>query len=100
MQSAARKIPQGLQQLNSTGGTSTSSEIEVTAISEQEYKKLHQPPLGPPQISLYGPSQQPLQTAEQFTGSFRHMSHTVTQWVFMVCGVKANLLGLPAITAL
>ena len=73
---------------------------EFTAISEQEYKKLNQPPLGPPQSTLNGHSQQPLQTAGQFTGSLRCKSNTITQPVFVVKVLKMNLLGLPAITAL
>ena len=70
---------------------------EVTAISEQEYKKLDQPPLDPARSALYGPSRQPLQTAGQFTGKLRN---TAIQPVFVVKGLKTNVLGLPAITAL
>lgn len=73
---------------------------EVTAISEQEYKKLDQPPLSPAKCALYGPSRQPLQTAGQFTGKLRSKNNTAMQQVFVVKCLKTNLLGLPAITAL
>ena len=66
---------------------------EVTAISEQEYKKLDQPPLDPARSALYGPSRQPLQTAGQFTGKLRSKNNTAIQPVFVVKGLKTNSSG-------
>jgi tRNA(Met) C34 N-acetyltransferase TmcA len=46
------------------------------------------------------PSKQPLQVLGQFKGNLTHKSKSVAQQVFVVTGLKTNLLGLPAITAL
>ena len=54
---------------------------EVTAISGTTHEHLGKPKLNTPDKILYGPSRQPLQ-------------------VYVVKGLKTNLLGLPAITAL
>ena len=73
---------------------------EVTAISEQTYKRLKKPQLTTTSKILHGPSQQPLKTIGQFWGTFSHKNKEVKQLTFMVDGLKMNLLGLPAITAL
>ena len=49
---------------------------------------------------LYGPSRSPLQVIGQFTHTLQYMSRSSQQDVFVVKGLKRNLLGLPAITAL
>ena len=50
--------------------------------------------------SLYGPSRRLLQVIGQFEGKCMHGNNTTTQTVYVVSGLKTNLLGLPAITAL
>ena len=56
--------------------------------------------LDPPGKYLFGPSRQPLKTAGQFLGTLSYKGKEVKQRVFVVNGLKTNLLGLPAITAL
>ena len=73
---------------------------EVTAISEEAYRNIRKPHLTAPEKTLYGPSRQPLKTLGQFWGNFSHKGKTVQQQVFVVDGLKTNLLGLPAISAL
>ena len=73
---------------------------EVTAISMEAYKQLRKPQLTTPEKILYGPSRQPLKTTGEFAGKFSHNGEAATQRVFVVDGLKTNLLGLPAITAL
>ena len=72
----------------------------MTAISEKTYTLLQKPQLISPDKTLYGPSRQPLKTLGQFRGTFCHKGETTQQPVFVVDGLKINLLGLPAITAL
>ena len=73
---------------------------EVTAISEDAYKTLQNPQTSSSTKVLYGPSQQPLHCIGQFPGKFSHKGTAATQPVFVIRGLKSNLLGLPAITAL
>ena len=73
---------------------------EVTAISKEDYKKLKKPPLSSPEKILYGPSQQTLKSIGQFLGEFSHTSKVIRQPIFVIDGLRTNLLGLPAITAL
>ena len=73
---------------------------EVTAISDDAYSLLGSPNLTTPEKTLYGPSQQQLEVMGQFPGSLTHNGLSVTQPVFVVKGLKTNLLGLPAIVAL
>jgi len=47
---------------------------------------------------LYGLSKQPLDVKGQFKGTFKHKGQSVRQSVFVVKGLKTNLLGIPAIT--
>ena len=73
---------------------------EVTAIPEQSFKRLGEQKLASPEKTLYGPSHQLLQVAGQFQGKFSYMNETAVQTVYVVNGLRTNLLGLPAITAL
>ena len=72
----------------------------MTAISTEAYKRLRKPQLTTPEKILYGPSRQPLKTTGQFSGNISHKGKATSQRVFVVDGLKTNLLGLPAITAL
>ena len=73
---------------------------EATAISMETYRALQRPKISPPKKSLYGPSRQPLDCIGQFSGKFYCKGKTTTQPVYVIRGLKSNLLGLPAITAL
>ena len=74
---------------------------EVTAISEDAYRtKLQSSQTSPSTKVLYGPSREPLHCIGQFPGKFSHKGKAATQPVFVVRGLKSNLLGLPPITAL
>ena len=74
---------------------------EVTAISDNCYQSLSHPPaLNAPDKVLYGPSRHPLQVRGQYKWHLSYKGKTCEQQVFIVRGLKNNLLGLPAITAL
>ena len=72
---------------------------EVTAISPQAYQQLGKPQLLTSDKALYGPSKQSLQVLGKFTANLTHQGTSSAQQVFVVTGLKTNLLGLPAITA-
>ena len=69
---------------------------EVRAINQH----LGKPKLHTPEKILYGPSREPLQAVGQFMGKLSHRGRKSQRQVFVVEGLKNNLLGLPAITAL
>ena len=73
---------------------------EVTAISRQTLMSLGKQKLDKPEKNLYGPSRTPLQVIGQFTAKLSRGENTITQPVYVVDGLKTNLLGLPAITQL
>ena len=49
---------------------------------------------------LFGPSRKALKVIGQFQGHFVYKTWTASQSVYVVDGLKTNLLGLPTITAL
>ena len=73
---------------------------EVSAINEATFKKLPDVQLKKPTKSLYGPAMSPLDVLGQFTAKLTFKNVTCKQKVFVVKGLKCNLLGLPAITSL
>lgn len=74
---------------------------EVTAISDQTYNELpHRPQLNTPSKTLRGPSSRVLEVAGQFKSNLKHKDNESVQEIYVVKGLKNNLLGLPAITAL
>lgn len=73
---------------------------EVTAISEVTHKHLGKPELDTPSKVLHGPSRQPLSVMGVFKGNLTYGNRSSEQPVFVVRGLRSNLLGLPAITAL
>ena len=73
---------------------------EVSAISEELYDQLGKPPLRLPSKVLYGPSQQPLSVLGEFDASLRYMDNSACQTLYVIKGLRTNLMGLPAITAL
>ena len=73
----------------------------VTAVSEVVYQSLNPTtPLHKPSKILYGPDRKQLQVLGQFVQILSHSQKTSKQQIFVVKGLRTNLLGLPAITAL
>ena len=73
---------------------------EVTAVSEETYKQVYGKRLQQPTRVLYGPSYQSLQVLGQFRGQLTVKDQSHQETIFVVRGLKNNLLGLPALTAL
>ena len=73
---------------------------EVTAISKAVFETFERTTLRKPAKVLHGPTTQALKVLGQFTGKLKHQQRTTTQPIYVVQGLKSNLLGLPAITAL
>ena len=74
---------------------------EVTAVSKETYHNLQDaPPLNTPQRTLCGPSRKPLNVLGQCEVIFTHKQVSSKQQMFVVDGLKTNLLGLPTIKAL
>lgn len=73
---------------------------EVTAISELTYQRLKRVKLHPASRILYGPTQQSLRVTGQFQATLTKDRKTSTQTVYVISGLKSNLLGLPAISSL
>ena len=71
---------------------------EVTPISTTTHQYLGKPHLDTSDKILS--SRQPLQVVGQFTAALSHKSQSSQQKVYVVTGLKTNILGLPAITAL
>ena len=73
---------------------------EVTAITEDAWETLKDPTLQKPTRILYGPTSTALQVLGQFTGTLTNGQRSSKKTIFVVRGLKTNLLGLPAITSL
>ena len=73
---------------------------EVTAISEESLGKLKNISLRKPAKLLYGPTCNALEVIGQFVATLKTDERVSKQSIFVVRGLKSNLLGLPAITAL
>ncbi len=72
----------------------------VTAITEQTFQKLGTPPLSRPSQILCGPAQNCLEVQGVFKGQFAFQGKNAEENVYIVEGLKTNLLGCPTITAL
>ena len=73
---------------------------DVTAISE-DYKKIQgRRKLTKPSKILRGPSNQPLPVVGEFVGSLTFQGKSEKHQIFVVKGLKSNLLGLPAIRSM
>ena len=72
----------------------------VTAITEETYHVLEQPKLVSAQKNLCGPAQQRLEVLGLFEENLTSQQKSALTEIYMVRGLKTNLLGLPAITAL
>ena len=73
---------------------------EVTAISMDTYRHLKKPQLTTASKALYGPSRIKLKVKGMFVASISRGDVVTKQPIFVVDGLKTNLLGLPAISAL
>ena len=73
---------------------------EVSAISDIAYKTLGNITLKKPAKILVGPTKNALKVLGQFVDTFQIGEKTSTETVFVVSGLKSNLLGLPAIKSL
>jgi len=70
---------------------------EVTAISKSTWESLRKPLLHSPNKQLFCPARQPLQVLGHLQAQLCHKAVEATQQVFVVKGLKTDLLGLPAI---
>ena len=73
---------------------------EVTAISKRSYRDLKKPQLEKAGKKLYGPGQYPLRVLGQFNSKVSYNGKESIETIFVVAGLRMNLLGLPAIIAL
>ena len=75
---------------------------DVTAISEEGYKRIKGKggKLVKPSKLLRGPSNQPLPVVGEFIGSLAYEGKSEKHQIFVVKGLKNNLLGLPAIRSM
>ena len=73
---------------------------EVTAASEATYKQVYGKKLEHPTRVLYGPAYQSLKVLGQFRGQLTVKDKSYQETIFVVRGLKNNLLGLPALTTL
>ena len=73
---------------------------EVSAISDTTFRSFKGHRLIQPSKSLYGPACSALEVIGQFDGRLCHGRKSTTQTMFVVKGLRNNLLGLPAIVAL
>ena len=73
---------------------------EVTAISDAAFRALKGLKLDRPKKMLYGPARTLLKVIGQFEGELFYRGKTTRQNVYVVNGLRTNLLGLPAILAL
>ena len=73
---------------------------EVTAVSEKVFANLKNTKLQKASRILLGPARQKLDILGQFDGHFLYKGETCQHTVFVVKGLKTNLLGLPTIVAL
>ena len=78
----------------------TGAGAEVTAVSEKVFANLKNTKLQKASRILLGPGRQKLDILGQFDGHFLYKGETCQHTVFVVKGLKTNLLGLPTIVAL
>jgi len=69
---------------------------EVTAINPDTYRRLGSPPLTKSTKVLYGPSRHVLPVQGHFSVFLRHGTRSTRQRVYVIDGLKRNLLGLPS----
>ena len=72
---------------------------EVTGITQDTYHRIGEPQLYVSDKALYGTSRHTLGVLEKFKCCLTHGGIVSQQEVFVVKGLKNNLMGLPAITS-
>ena len=72
---------------------------KVTAISGKAHQLIGKPKLVNPSKVRYGPVNQTLNVMGQFSGCLKYGKHSSQETVYVEKGLKTNLLGLSAITA-
>lgn len=73
---------------------------EVTAITEESYKELSNVSLRQATRILHGPACQPLELLGQFTTTLTHQQQSSSQVIFVIRGLKNNLLAIKALQLL
>ena len=73
---------------------------EVTAVSEETFKMWPQMTLKHPDKKLFGPSHQALNVLGVFNGKLSNDTNSYQEVIYVIRGLKNNLLGLPAIAGL
>ena len=73
---------------------------EVTAISQESSQRLGQVSLKKSMKVVYGPAKQKLDVIGQFEEVISYGKNSSKQTIFVIRGLKVNLLGFPSITAL
>ena len=74
--------------------------VQVTTISKQTHEALRKPKLAEANRILYGPSRTQLHVIGAFDATLSSSKKAVRQTIYVVDGLKTNLLGLPAVKAL
>ena len=74
--------------------------MRARAVSQESWQLLGKPLLSTCDKQPFGPARNPLQVLGQYKGHLSYKGRASTQQVFVVKGLKNNLLGFPAITAL
>ena len=69
-------------------------------ITEEAYRMLEKPKLQKPSQALYGPPSTALRTLGPFTSTLLVNNKASNETIFVVQGLKNNLLGLPALASL
>ena len=73
----------------------------MSAVSEKTHRKLHRrQTLSRPAKILLGPTGSRLKAVGQFKGTLKNKNHRIKETIYVVQGLKSNLLGMPAIRAL
>ena len=73
---------------------------EVTAISDQTFQGIAGCQLTAPSKKLYGPARTALEVIGKFEGTIAYQERTSKQTIYVVKGLRTNLLGFPAIVSL
>ena len=73
---------------------------EVSAVSEKMYRRVHGKQLQRPTKAMCGPAYQSLKVLGQFEGQLSAGGQSHKETIFVIQGLKNNLLGLPSLTAL
>ena len=73
---------------------------EVTALSEATFESLTEVVLKQPDRKLFGPTHQALEVVGEFRGKLSVGDNIYQGDIYVIRGLKNNLLGLSAITSL